>query len=270
MEVKQQRREFKFVLDRGQASTLRSHAEEHIGHDAAGPDGYRVSSEYYDSPDFQSYWEKLSGTPSRRRLRSRAYGSTGSARPPATFIEIKHKLDGEAVKRRILVVPADVNALAQGLLPRVSNRLEERIRTEIEQLLRHEGQRPVMQIQYLRQAYDDGPGSRLRITFDSIVRCRYPGLPLLADQSGFGLPLLGEGMEIMEVKTCGPVPYWFRQLTGRLRLVPRGFSKYVTALELYRFHTRTPLPPRRRPAIGRIKPPTPAPHDTRGIVSLRH
>jgi hypothetical protein len=39
----------------------------------------------------------------------------------------------------------------------------------------------------------------------------------------------------MEVKTIGPVPYWFRKVIGEFNLVPRGFSKYAAALEKYEF-----------------------------------
>ena len=70
---------------------------------------------------------------------------------------------------------------------------------------------------------------------------RFRRVPLTPDDPDFELPLLEPGESIMEVKTIGPVPYWFRNLIGEFNLVPRGFSKYTAALELYEFKSRPPI-----------------------------
>jgi hypothetical protein len=99
----------------------------------------------------------------------------------------------------------------------------------------------VVQIRYHRFAYDSGPEGTIRITFDTEPRCRFRRVPLTPDDPDFELPLLEPGESIMEVKTIGPVPYWFRNLIGEFNLVPRGFSKYTAALELYEFKSRPPI-----------------------------
>jgi hypothetical protein len=95
------------------------------------------------------------------------------------------------------------------------------------------GSRPVVQIRYHRHAYNNSPEGTLRITFDLDPRCRFDLRPLTPDDPDFDLPLLVPGSSIMEVKTIGSVPYWCRDLIGEFQLIPRGFSKYATSLELY-------------------------------------
>ena len=57
--------------------------------------------------------------------------------------------------------------------------------------------------------------------------------PLLPDDPGFRDYIIPSGQAIMEVKSIGPVPYWFRQRTGETGLMRRSFSKYCTSLEKY-------------------------------------
>ena len=110
MYATQNREEFKFVLSPGLGDALRSCISRHLAPDSLEPDGYWVCSEYYDTPGLHNYWEKLLDVPSRRHLRSRSYTSSGPSIPRATFIEVKHKCDGAAVKRRIPVAGEDVDA----------------------------------------------------------------------------------------------------------------------------------------------------------------
>ena len=103
---------------------------------------------------------------------------------------------------------------------------------EVNELVESHG-KAIVQIRYDRFAYDSGPEGTIRITFDENVCCRFDGGPLSPGDKDFEHQLLEPGQSIMEVKTIGPVPYWFRQLVGELRLAPRGFSKYSAAIEQY-------------------------------------
>ena len=55
-------------------------------------DGYRVQSDYFDSSERETYWQKRLGHPNRRRIRTRIYHSSTPAEAPQGFVEIKHKL----------------------------------------------------------------------------------------------------------------------------------------------------------------------------------
>lgn len=235
MLASQNRREFKFVLDNWTSQEIRKRVEEHLDEDEHAVGGYPILSEYFDSEDLHNYWQKKLGVPNRRKLRSRLYGRDDASIPPTAFIEVKHKLDGVTVKRRM---PCDVEQLGSvhhdGLTCEKGSEHEHIVR-EVNELVESHG-KPVVQIRYDRFAYDSGPEGTIRITFDDNVCCRFESRPLSPSDKDFPLNLLGPGESIMEVKTIGPVPYWFRTLVGELRLAPRGFSKYAAAIEQYQLN----------------------------------
>lgn len=233
MLASQHRREFKFLLNSEIARSLRDRVAEHLPEDENSAGGYPVLSEYYDSEDRLSYWQKQMGVPSRRKLRTRLYGRADGSIPPIGFIEVKHKQNGGTVKRRVACAVADLAKLSAGELPDLVDS-PEAIAREVKSLLADQGQ-PAVQIRYHRFAYDSGPEGTLRITFDEDIRCRFDIRPLTPDDDDFPVALLDPGESVMEVKTIGAVPYWFRQLIGEFAMVPRGFSKYAAALERHGF-----------------------------------
>lgn len=247
MEANQNRREFKFVLPPGLVDTLRARVAMEIGADRGAENGYPVISEYFDTTERTTYWQKQFGVPNRRRVRGRVYGRSDGSIPPSAFIEVKHKLDGQTVKRRLPVNLDELPVFSEGRIPErlaICANTDDRVLAEIHDLLVRGESRPVVQIRYHRHAYDSGPEGTIRITFDSDPRCRFRLVPLKPDDKDFELPLLEPDAAIMEVKTIGPVPYWFRSLIGEFGLVPRGFSKYATALELYELN-KTALHPKK-------------------------
>lgn len=259
MDANQNRIEFKFVLPPHLGEVVRQRVGEVMQADRGAEDGYPVLSEYYDTSERTSYWQKQFEVPNRRRVRSRVYGRRDGAIPASAFIEVKHKLDGVTVKRRVPVNLEELEQLTEGIIPvhrEGAPPADGRVLAEIAGLVNEQGSRPVVQIRYHRFAYDSGPEGTIRITFDSDPRCRFRRIPLTPDDPDFELPLLEPGSSIMEVKTIGPVPYWFRNLIGEFNLVPRGFSKYTAALELYEFKSRPPIVPARPepPSTRRIPP----------------
>ena len=236
MNANQNRREFKFVLKPGMPDDVRAAVSEHLVADHGAVDGYPVISEYFDSAERNSYWQKVFGVPNRRRVRGRLYGRADGSIPPSAFIEVKHKLDGTTVKRRVTMDMERLRDFSVGKVPdEPLNSGEQRVLDEVRMLVSDANTHPVVQIRYLRHAYDSGPEGLIRITFDTGLRCRFRLLPLAPDDPNFELPLIERGAAIMEVKTIGPVPLWFRAIIGKFGLVPRGFSKYTAALEQYEF-----------------------------------
>ncbi|MGJ8642227.1 MAG: VTC domain-containing protein [Luteolibacter sp.] len=234
MNADQNRIEFKFVLKPGLLEALRESVGEHLEADRGATDGYPVISEYFDTVDRNSYWQKIFGVPNRRRVRGRVYGRADGSIPPSSFIEVKHKLDGSTVKRRVTLDGKQLQEFSSGTLPETTEIPgEDRVLREIHELVHGGDTSPAVQIRYLRYAYDSGPEGMIRITFDTELSCRFRLIPLEAGDTDFELPLLEPGASIMEVKTIGNVPTWFRKIIGKYGLVPRGFSKYSTAIELY-------------------------------------
>lgn len=240
MNADQNRREFKFVLKPGLLGDVRACVGEHLVPDRGAVDGYPVISEYFDSVERNSYWQKVFGVPNRRRVRGRVYGRADGSIPPSAFVEVKHKLDGTTVKRRLTMNMDRLREFSTGILPESPLKPDEgRVLGEVHELVEEGKTHPVVQIRYLRYAYDSGPEGLIRITFDTGLCCRFRLLPLQPDDQDFELPLLEPGASIMEVKTIGAVPSWFRSIIGKFGLVPRGFSKYTAALEIYEMKLRS-------------------------------
>ena len=247
MDANQNRKEYKFVLRPEAGELIRQEVSEKLAADRGFSDGYPVLSEYFDSENRCNYWQKQFGVKNRRKIRTRLYGEASGSIPPSAFIEVKHKYGDTTVKRRVNVALDEIeefssdNNLQRDDLEPIT---DQRVRQEIENLVTEQDCEPVVQIRYHRYAYDSGPEGRIRITFDVEPCCRFQRVPLTPGDPDFDLPLLEPGASLMEVKTIGSVPYWFRTLLGKHRLVPRGFSKYATALELYEFKLReNKLPP---------------------------
>ncbi|MEM9237786.1 MAG: VTC domain-containing protein, partial [Verrucomicrobiota bacterium] len=169
MEAHQKRKEYKFVLASGVAELIRTEVARNLPPDRDARDGYPIISEYYDSEARCSYWQKQFGSQNRRRVRTRVYGRANAPIPPSAFVEVKHKLNGQASKRR---VPVDMEAIVNfstGRLPgkeSIPEVMDRRVLSEIEGLLREQNGRPVVQIRYHRYAFDSGPEGTIRITFD--------------------------------------------------------------------------------------------------------
>jgi len=270
MDASQNRREFKFVLTREKAELIRAEIGKQLGVDRGFDEGYPVLSEYFDTEERNSYWQKQFGASSRRRVRSRVYGVEDGSIPPSAFIEVKHKLSGMTVKRRVPVKLEEVADFSNGIAPEAegfSGSTDRRVLDEISGIVEGDNCRPVVQIRYHRYAYDMGADGTIRITFDVDPKCRFKLEPLTPGDPDFELPLIEPGAAIMEVKTIGAVPFWFRRLLGEHQLIPRGFSKYATALELYDFKRRGDSPSISIPDRKEKKTRTSQPRDQSIAVS---
>jgi hypothetical protein len=235
--VSASRTEYKFVISTDQRDQLGEEIGMRLGADSAGIGGnYPIVSQYYDSPNRDCYWEKVRRLKSRRKIRIRMYGSDRAAIPPAAFVEIKHKLFGAGGKRR-LPVSVDVASgfvagdqeLLRNMLPEVG-RSGRMIIAEIFDLVERYGHVPSMQIRYDRSAFTTEDG-KFRVTFDSDLMCRAGKYPLRADDPTFVDQVLDPSQVMMEVKSVGSVPYWFRGWIAEAGLVRESFSKYCTSLE---------------------------------------
>lgn len=238
MDASQDRREFKFLLPAADGEVFREFIARHIPVDRGAEAGYPVISEYYDTPDRHSYWQKTWGCGNRRRVRSRVYGRPDGLIPPAGFIEIKHKLDGVGVKRRAALPIESLPELASGRIPADllkpgRSRADQHVVAELRDLVVEGGARPVVQVRYDRMAYDSGRNGTIRVTFDTGLRCRFDLRPLAPDDRDFPLPVVADEIAVVEVKTVGPVPIWLREAAGQFGLHARSMSKYCQSLERF-------------------------------------
>ena len=195
-------------------------------------------SEYFDTTDRHSYWQKIWGCKNRRRVRARVYGRPDGLIPPAAFIEIKHKSDDVGVKRRAALPIASLVELSRGEIPAdllkpERSRADRHVVEELRDLIIRGGARPVVQVRYDRMAYDSGKDGTIRVTFDSGLRCRFDLRPLVPDDKNFPFPVVDREVAVVEVKTIGPVPLWLREATGKFHLNALSMSKYCLSLERF-------------------------------------
>lgn len=238
MNVNSDRREYKFLLSAEEGEAFRQFIASHIPVDRGAELGYPVVSEYFDTSDRHSYWQKIWGSKNRRRVRARVYGRADGDIPPAAFIEIKHKSDAIGVKRRANVPVGSLAELSRGEIPAdllrpERSRADRKLVQELRSLIIADEARPVVQVRYDRRAYDSGDNSTIRVTFDTNLRCRFDLKPLVPDDQDFSLPVVDRDVAVVEVKTVGPVPLWLRGATGKFGLKRMSMSKYCLSLERY-------------------------------------
>lgn len=238
MDATQDRREFKFLLPAEEGETFREFIATQIPVDRGAEGGYPVISEYFDTPDRHSYWQKVWGVGNRRRVRARVYGRADGDIPPAAFIEIKHKSDDVGVKRRASLPIESLPELSEGRIPAdllrpERSRADRHVVQELRDLIVDGGARPVVQVRYDRMAYDSGREGTIRVTFDTGLRCRFDLKKLIPDDRDFPLPVVDREIAVVEVKTIGPVPIWLRKAAGQFQLQSQSMSKYCNSLERF-------------------------------------
>jgi hypothetical protein len=227
--------EMKFVITLSMRERLMPRLMPHLRADEnAGESAYYpIVSLYYDTPDRDCYWEKVSGLKSRRKLRVRVYGSLDGTLPPTSFVEIKHKIDGRNVKRRARMALEDALIVAAGEnLSQPLGFAEQRVVNEIHRLVHDRGFAPCVCMRYDRNAFMAlDPSSDLRITFDSGIAYRFDNLMPVPDDRNYQHYINDPDTSVMEVKVTGSVPYWLTMILAETGCILQSHSKYCRALE---------------------------------------
>ena len=179
---------------------------------------YSVSNIYYDTDNFDLIRVSLEKPVYKEKLRLRSYGVPGSC--DDAFVEIKKKFDDVVYKRRITMPVRDAVQYMNGERKGDGSQISR----EIDYFMRFYRLSPKVFIAYDREAYAAADGGELRITFDSTLRARSNDLDLrLGDH---GVPLLPEGIRLMEIKIPGAAPVWLARLLSENGIYASSFSKY--------------------------------------------
>ncbi len=194
---------------------------------------YPITSAYYDGPDLAIYWDRERGVPSRRKIRVRVYGDSGTAGRPASFLEIKHKYGRRISKRRVELTVSDGLRVGRGLETTAELSAAGRlIVQEAQGLVKANQLRPTCCVRYIRQAFQgSAPNADLRVTFDDTVGCRAYDLIPKADDTDYPVPILSDGLSILEIKVDVSAPKWLADLIASVGCVQRPMSKYSWAVE---------------------------------------
>lgn len=210
--------EVKFVVTPGIAEGIRDWVRGRLAADphAGGPtgDNYRITSLYFDTPQFDVFQRNKSY--GRCKYRVRRYGNN-----QVVYLERKLKTKGLVTKRRALVPIGEVGFLRTGLAPQgwCGNWFARRM-----QLRRMTA---VCQVSYSRTARvgmtANGP---VRLTLDEDLRANLVEAPTFKGEPGL---LLSRGFVIIEMKFLFALPALFKNIIEEFRLEARPFSKYRLA-----------------------------------------
>ncbi|MEQ9502793.1 MAG: polyphosphate polymerase domain-containing protein [Deltaproteobacteria bacterium] len=223
--------ELKFVIDDAVAKALTEDLAVNMTLDPYGADGvYRVTSLYYDSPDFVCFRSKVEGIKYRRKVRVRTYGHAAASMDSKVALEIKQRINRTVQKRRVRTsLRAATDLIERHELPEGDDAEDREVLSEVLYLARMLHLEPACVISYLREAWIGGtyePG--LRITFDRALSVRGPDHGLLEGMRDqlFAPP----DRVILEVKADEAVPLWVTRMLTRHGCQLTRVSKYCAGL----------------------------------------
>lgn len=238
------RYEIKYAIPVKSLSVLKPDLERFLGRDSFGSKAgfYSIASLYFDTPDLDSYRNKLDGLLYRRKLRIRIYPDRMDG--PA-FVEIKQRVNRTVQKRRLAMTLKDAYAMCSGRIHfKLSEADDQEIADEVHYLVTALRLRPKNVIAYARQAYIGhmvDPG--MRLTFDTLVRTRRADFDLeVPHKMQLAFPA---HLAVMEVKANERVPHWLTSLLARHQCTLTRISKYcngITAIASRQQSKRTLLP----------------------------
>jgi hypothetical protein len=224
--------ELKYQISESKAAEVEKFVQQHLRPDRyckLQPTGsYPIISLYLDSPDLKLCRESVTGRKNRFKLRIRGYNDD-PAYPK--FFEIKRRLNFVIIKDRHRVSNRDVEKLlGGGPLPERYYSTEQK---SLKQFLFYQQSlcaRPIIQVRYLRSAYEDDSINRVRVTFDRQLSFRITDKPLvLLGGSGWQRHPLND--VILEIKFTSKFPAWLTRLARHIELQQQSFSKYVNCVQ---------------------------------------
>ncbi len=207
------RYELKFMLTTKQYELLKVALADHMAQDQFGR--HTIHNVYFDTEDYLLIRRSLEKPCYKEKLRVRSYGKDSGQ----VFVELKKKFDGVVYKRR-MELPKTIafDFLTKGKPLAKPTQISREIRYFMEH---YQGLKPMMYLDYEREAYYDRAGGELRLTFDHNIR------------QGNGLPVLSAGQVLLEVKTAMGLPSWLLEFFSGQKIYKTSFSKYGTAYEKY-------------------------------------
>lgn len=215
------RYELKYLLTKEQKRKILQVMEPYMALDQYGRTTIR--NIYYDTKDYRLIRHSIEGPVYKEKLRIRSYCQ---AEPESTvFVELKKKYKKIVYKRRIAMPEKEA---VQWLTGERHCHEDSQISEEIDYFLEYyRDLAPMVFLSYEREAYYAKDSSGFRVTFDENILCREQDVSL--EEMLYGVPLLPEGMTLMEIKCAGAIPLWMIHILSRERIYKTSFSKYGTA-----------------------------------------
>ena len=214
------RYEWKFILSAEQTDFFCERLKGHMEPDAYGLT--TIQSLYYDTPDRQLIRTSVEKPEFKEKIRLRCYGQATETTP--VYLELKRKASGIVYKRRTQTTVPEAERFLSGKAELQEDGQIEREITYFRDYYR--SLVPACMILYDRTAYFE-PDGDLRLTIDRNPRYRTEQLRF--DAAPVGLPLLGPGETILEVKVQDTIPLWLVKILSEGKIKHGSISKYGEA-----------------------------------------
>ena len=210
--------EIKFLVPAGRADEIRNWARRRLFPDpnAEGGEGdtYRITSLYFDTPEFGVFHRD--GSHGRAKYRVRRYDSAVTV-----FLERKLRADGIVTKRRMLIPIHELKRLEEADTEWRGNWFRRRVHAR--------EMSPSCQISYVRTALVGQTGDGLiRLTLDDGL-CASPVSGANFRSLAGSTPMLN-GQSILEMKFRMAMPALFKEIVKEYKLSSRPVSKYRLAI----------------------------------------
>ncbi len=195
---------------------------------------YTIDSLYFDTDEYDAYWDVEDMAPIRAKLRVRCYPDTADA---TVKLEVKRRQDGLIIKSAASLPRAGWTDWLRcpGKAALLPTQCREALRAFVIIMQSH-NLRPKMLVRYERQAYQSTVDHEVRVTFDRnmvhqiMTRFELNGSPSrwmsMDDEQSMGV----RGHILLELKFKDRAPVWMSDLTRRFKLKRQGYSKYCSAV----------------------------------------
>ncbi len=198
---------------------------------------YKIYNLYFDDDNNSVIRRSLRRPKFKEKFRIRAYSIPKSDSDPV-YLEIKRKVTGVVVKRRVCVSYGEANAfISNGVRPKSDKYLANKVLDEIEYYFKCNKVYPKLFLSYERVAFYSKSDPNFRVTFDKNILTRRYDLDL--SLGAYGDQLLDDGEILMEIKISGAIPKWFVDILSEERIYISGFSKYGNEYTKYKGHDFT-------------------------------
>lgn len=217
------RYEIKYLLTKQQKQAILQAMKPYMQLDSYGRTTIR--NIYFDTNTYRLIRRSLEKPAYKEKLRIRSYQT--AADDDLVFIELKKKYKSVVYKRRLTLPKRQaMNIFRYNLpIPIISQ-----IAKEIDYFRSYYANlHPVVFLSYEREAFYSLDGGDFRVTFDENILYRESDLSLSSE--AYGIPLLGEGQTLMEIKTTSGLPLWMSHTLNRLKVFKTSFSKYGLAYQ---------------------------------------
>lgn len=220
--------EDKYIIPKNDFFELRERLSAVLPKDSnslSDPNGYKISSLYFDDLSDSDYFDTLDGNPYRKKHRIRIYNDSLST----IKLEVKMKQYNRIAKSSISISRDEMECLIAGQTI-TWGKTRDDPRSVFNELILSQGLRPRVIVTYEREAFLYSSGNT-RITFDHSVRAsnliELFGNPLLIHDS-----LPGDDY-VLEVKYDEFIPDFILQLLEIDSMEQTAYSKYQFCREIY-------------------------------------